>query len=60
MQLIHPFAGKEPNLVLIEGRKNANPRLKIEESLNVYEKSVDGKQPEYTKAVEDIYHRKWE
>lgn len=60
MQLIHPFAGKEPNLVLIEGRKNANPRLKIEESLNVYEKSVEGKQPEYSKAVEDIYNRKWE
>ena len=59
IQLIHPFEGKEPNLVLIEGRKNANPRLKFEESLNVYNEAKNGNQPEYTKKIEDIYNRNW-
>jgi tRNA1Val (adenine37-N6)-methyltransferase len=50
MQLICPFANKEPNLVLIEARKNANPRLAIEENLVVY------KTPgEYTDAIKKIY-----
>jgi tRNA1Val (adenine37-N6)-methyltransferase len=50
MQLICPFANKEPNLVLIEARKNANPRLAIEENLIVY------KTPgEYTDAIKKIY-----
>lgn len=38
MELVSPFLQKEPNLVLIEARKNANPRLQIEENLIVYEK----------------------
>jgi tRNA1Val (adenine37-N6)-methyltransferase len=50
MQLICPFANKEPNLVLIEARKDANPRLAIEENLIVY------KTPgEYTDAIKKIY-----
>ena len=50
MQLICPFANKEPNLVLIEARKNANPRLAIEENLIVY------KTPgEYTEDIKKIY-----
>ena len=50
MQLICPFANKEPNLVLIEARKNANPRLAIEENLIVYEKPGI-----YTEAINQIY-----
>lgn len=50
MQLICPFAGKEPNMVLIEARKNANPRLKIEPDLNVYDKPG-----QYTNEVQNIY-----
>lgn len=50
MQMILPFVDKEANLVLIEGRKNGNPRLQIEKNLIVYEKPGT-----YTKMIEDIY-----
>lgn len=50
MQLICPLENKEANLVLIEARKNANPRLGIEENLIVY------KTPgEYTEDINKIY-----
>ena len=44
MRLVYPFVDKEPNMVLIEGLKNGNPRLKTEPPLIVYEK--DGKYTE--------------
>lgn len=50
MQLVYPFIDKEPNLVLIEARKNASPRLKIEKPLFVYDKPGL-----YTKEINDIY-----
>ena len=50
MRLVSPFAGEEPNLVLIEARKNAKPRLKLEPELAVYERAGD-----YTQEVKDIY-----
>lgn len=50
LQMILPFMDKEANLVLIEGRKNGNPRLQIEKNLIVYEKPGN-----YTKMIEDIY-----
>ena len=50
MQMILPFTDKEANLVLIEGRKNGNPRLQIEKNLIVYKKPGT-----YTKMIEDIY-----
>ena len=50
MRLVSPAAGKEPNIVLIEARKNANPRLKIEPELIVY-----GKPKEYSDEVKEIY-----
>ena len=55
MQMILPFVDKEANLVLIEGRKNGNPRLQIEKNLIVYEKSGIDKPGTYTKMIEDIY-----
>lgn len=36
MQLVHPYADKEPNMVLIEGVKGGNPHMKIEPPLIVY------------------------
>jgi len=54
MRLVSPFAGEEPNLVLIEARKNAQPRLKIEPQLAVYERSDE---KSYTKQVQEIYER---
>ena len=55
MQMILPFVDKEANLVLIEGRKNGNPRLQIEKNLIVYEKSDTDKPSTYTKMIEEIY-----
>ncbi len=36
MQMVHPFADSEPNMVLIEAAKGGNPRLKVEKPLVVY------------------------
>ena len=51
MRLIHPFANKEPNMVLIEARKNAKRRLTIEPPLIV--RNDDG---EYTAEIQQIYN----
>lgn len=51
MQLVYPFVDKEPNMVLIEAKKNAQPRLTNEPPLIVREASG-----EYTKQVDDIYN----
>lgn len=50
MCLVYPCAGKEPNIVLIEGRKNANSRIRIEKPLVVYNSSN-----EYTDEIREIY-----
>lgn len=50
IQLISPFQDKEPNLVLIEARKNAKPDLKFLKNLIVYNKPG-----EYTQDIKDIY-----
>ncbi len=50
MQLVYPFVDKEPNMVLIEGLRGGNSRLKVEKPLIVYrEKDV------YTDEIYDIY-----
>lgn len=36
MQLVHPFANKEPNMVLIEALKGGKPRIKVEQPLIIY------------------------
>ncbi len=50
MRLIQPFADKEPNLVLLEARKNAKRRLTVEPPLIV--RNDDGV---YTAEVQAIY-----
>lgn len=69
MRLVSPFAGEEPNMVLIEARKNARPRLKIEPELAVYEKcdvlaanatngnATSKNTRQYTQQVQEIYER---
>lgn len=53
MRLVHPFADREPNMVLIESVKNGNPRLKIEPPLFMY------KAPGiYSDEIEQIYGRR--
>lgn len=50
MRLVCPFAGKEPNMVLIEAVKGGGSMMKIEPPLIVYEKTNV-----YTKEVKDLY-----
>ncbi len=50
MRLVYPYIDKEPNMVLIEGQKGGNPRLKTEPPLIIYEKNG-----EYTKELLEIY-----
>ena len=38
MRLVQPFLQREPNMVLIEAKKNAASRLAVEKPLIVYEK----------------------
>lgn len=50
MRLVHPYADKEPNMVLIEGYHNGKSRLTVEKPLVVY------KEPNvYTDEVLKIY-----
>lgn len=50
MQLIYPFADKEPNMVLIEALKGGKSRLTVEKPLIIY------KAPgQYTDALLDVY-----
>jgi len=50
MQLVSPYADKEPNKVLIEGMKGAKSRITVEKTLVVYEE--EGK---YTTDILEIY-----
>ena len=52
MRLIQPFENTEPNLVLIEARKDANLSLEIEKSLIVREKNGV-----YTEEIKTIYQK---
>lgn len=54
MRMVHPFADKEPNMVLIEAIKGAKPRLKVERPLIVYEKPSI-----YTKEIYEIYNMEY-
>ena len=38
MRLVHPYIDKEPNMVLVEGLRGGNPRMKVEPPLVVYER----------------------
>ena len=50
MRLVHPYADKEPNMVLIEGLRGGKPRMTVEKPLVVY------KEPgKYTEEIYDIY-----
>lgn len=50
MQLVYPFADKEPNMVLIEGLRGGKPRITVEKPLIVY------KEPGvYTDEIYEIY-----
>ncbi len=50
MQLVYPYADKEPTMVLIEGARGGRPRLTVEKPLIIYE--APGR---YTPEIYDIY-----
>jgi len=51
IRLVHPTYGKEPNYVLVEGKKGAGKGVVFLKPLIVY-----GKDGEYTQEVKKIYH----
>ena len=50
MQLVYPYADKEPNMVLIEAVRGGKPRMTVEKPLIVYKE-----QNVYTDEIYDIY-----
>lgn len=50
MQLVYPFADKEPNMVLIEAVRGGRPRMTVEKPLIVYESPGV-----YTEEIYNIY-----
>lgn len=52
LRFVHPSPGKKPNLLLIEGTRDGNPELRIQEPLYIY--SADGK---YSEEINKIYSR---
>lgn len=50
MQLVYPFVDKEPNMVLIEGLRDGNPRMTVEKPLIVYKE-----QNIYTDEIISVY-----
>ncbi len=50
MQLVHPYADREPNIVLLEASKYGRPRITVEKPLIVYESPGV-----YTKDVLEYY-----
>lgn len=54
MRMVYPYVNKEPNMVLIEAKKGAKPRLTVEAPLIVYDEP--GK---YTDEIYRIYGEQW-
>lgn len=52
MRFVHPFADKEPNMVLIDAVRGGNSMVKIESPLVIYVT-----QGQYTQEILDIYNR---
>ena len=52
MRFVHPFADKEPNIVLIDAVRGGNSMVKIESPLVIY-----ATQGQYTQEILDIYNR---
>lgn len=50
IRFVYPYVDKEPNMVLIEAKKGANPRVTIEKPLIVYDAPS-----KYTKEILEIY-----
>lgn len=51
MRLVYPYVDREPNMVLIEGVRGGNARIKVEKPLIVYER-----EHVYTEEVRRLYY----
>lgn len=51
MRLVYPYVDKEPNMVLVEGVRGGNSRIKVEKPLIVYESEQI-----YTEEVRRLYY----
>lgn len=51
MRLVYPYVDKEPNMVLLEGVRGGNSRIKVEKPLIVYES-----ENVYTEEVRQLYY----
>jgi tRNA1Val (adenine37-N6)-methyltransferase len=49
---VHPFAGREPNMVLIDAVRGGNSMVKVEAPLIIYET-----QGVYTEEILEIYDK---
>lgn len=53
MRLVYPYVDKEPNMVLLEGIRDAKPRMTVEKPFILY------KEPGvYTQEALDVYYGK--
>ena len=50
MRLVHPYADKEPNMVLIEGLRGGNARLTVEKPVIVFREPGI-----YTEEITEVY-----
>ncbi len=50
MKLVHPYADREPNMVLIEGLRGGNPRLSVEKPIIVFDQTGV-----YTEEIREVY-----
>lgn len=50
LKMVHPFANREANMILIEGHRGRKPMMKVEAPLIVYQE-----QGVYTKEIHEIY-----
>lgn len=51
MQMVYSYHNKPPKLVLIKGIRNANPFLKLEKNIYIYDKDRN-----YSKDIEEMYN----
>ena len=50
IKLVHPFANREANMILIEGRRGGKPMMKVEPPIIVYKE-----QGVYSDEIHEIY-----
>lgn len=56
MKMVHPFLGREANLVLLEAVRGGRPMMQVEAPVIVFKGAGGGgRPPEYTDEIRDVY-----